>query len=98
LSEERRKGEEYLSAVDVKGVASVLEKGRVVRRERGDVFYGYLVRYERFEGVESWELCRTVSCHGCLAVWVFRVAVEIGHARRAGEAAVNNWRIMGIVV
>jgi hypothetical protein len=45
LSEERRKGEEYLSAVDVNGVERVLEKGRVVRRESGEVFYDYRVRY-----------------------------------------------------
>jgi hypothetical protein len=45
LSEERRKGEEYLSAVDVKGVERVLEKGRVVRRESGEFFYVNFVRY-----------------------------------------------------
>ena len=38
MSEERRKGEEDLWIVDVKGVERVLEKGRVVRRESGEVF------------------------------------------------------------
>jgi hypothetical protein len=45
LSEERRKGEEYLSAVDVKGVERVLEKGRAVRRGSREVFYFCYVRY-----------------------------------------------------
>lgn len=45
MSEERRKGEEYLSAVDVKGVERVLEKGRVVRREKGEVAYVDYVRF-----------------------------------------------------
>jgi hypothetical protein len=45
LSEERRNGDEDLSAVDVKGVGIVLEKGRVVRRGSGEVFYIDDVRY-----------------------------------------------------
>lgn len=38
MSEERRKGDENLRVVDVKGVERVLEKGRVVRRGSGEVF------------------------------------------------------------
>ena len=95
MSEERRKGEEDLSAVDVKGVESVLEKGRVVRRYSGEVFYVEDVRYWEFDGLRVGRSCRTVTCHvGCLVNWVLRVVLEMGHARRAEEAAVNNCRIM----
>jgi hypothetical protein len=100
LSEERRKGEEDLTAVDVKGVERVLEKGRVVRRGSWEVFWFGYVRCCMIEALwGSIDRGRTVRCHvGCRVILVLSVVVETGHARRAEEAAVNNCRIMWTVI
>lgn len=54
MSEERRKGEEDLRVVDAKGVERVLENGRVVRIEGGEVFW--------IDCVRCWFFLRAEGC------------------------------------